>query len=335
MQEILISEKEAGQRLDKYLGKFMPYASKNFFYKMLRKKNIVLNRKKAEGMERLAKGDRITLFLSPETILKFQQNVIQESSCDYSHIVPGFSVIYEDSDILIINKPVGLLSQKAQSEDISAVEHITAYLLQSGSMTLKELQTFHPGFCNRLDRNTSGLMIAGKTVHGLQEMNALLKEHAIEKYYLTIVSGQMKSGLRATGYLKKDHSHNKASITIEPSEDANYICTEYEPLIMGEKFTLLKVKLVTGKSHQIRAHLKSLGYPVIGDGKYGNVQVNKEMRRQFSLTHHLLHAYEIRFPELSGCLSGLSKQVWKAQVPEEFSKIAETLFSKINTMCVK
>lgn len=327
MQEIIISEKEAGQRLDKYLGKFMPYAPKSFFYKMLRKKNIVLNGKKAEGMERLAEKDKITLFFSSETILKFQQNFNVDNN-EHSNITPAFSIIYEDDHILIINKPVGLLSQKSKPEDISAVEHIIAYLLQSGFIKLEELQTFRPGICNRLDRNTSGIMIGGKTIHGLQEMNALLKKHEVNKYYLTIVSGQMKSGLQATGYLKKDHSHNRVSITDKPSEDADYICTEYKPLIYENNFTLLKVKLITGKSHQIRAHLKSLGYPVIGDGKYGDMRINKEMRKRFSLTHHLLHSYEIQFPTLSGCLSGLSEKVLQAQMPAEFLKIAGNLFSE-------
>lgn len=328
MQKIRISEKEAGQRLDKYLGKYLPYASKSFIYKMLRKKNIVLNKKRAEGMERLEKQDEITLFLSEETIKKFQQTNKEDSEELEKNLVKQveISIIYEDSHILIINKPAGLLSQKAKKEDISVIEHITAYLLQSHAITSEELKTFRPAICNRLDRNTSGLMISGKTMRGLQEMNALLKERSIDKYYLTIVFGQMKEEMCVKGYLKKDKSHNKACILNEAAEGADYICTKYQPLAWTERFTLLKVKLITGKSHQIRAQLKSLGFPMIGDGKYGDVQINKEMRRKFSLTHHLLHAYEIRFPNLANDLLGLSGKVVYAPLSEEFLKIVKVLF---------
>lgn len=342
MQKITISEREAGQRLDRYLGKLMPYAPKSFFYKMLRKKNIVLNGKKAEGMEKLAPGDEIKLFLAEETMLKFRQEnrlpeegsasdaPLPENRQEIAQIQPAFSVIYEDAHILIMNKPAGLLSQKARREDVSLIEHMTAYLLQTKALSAEELAMFHPGICNRLDRNTSGLVIGGKTTRGLQEMNALLKERALDKYYLTIVSGQMKRKLRAEGYLKKDKSHNRVSITKEPAKGADPICTEYEPLAWADGFTLLRVKLITGKSHQIRAHLKSLGYPVIGDGKYGDVRINQEMRRRFSLNHHLLHAYELRFPKLTGSLLGLSEQTVYAPLTEEFQKVKHRLFTEEN-----
>lgn len=323
MKAIVISTREAGQRLDKYLEKLMPSASKSFFYKMLRKKNIVLNGKKAEGMERLQAGDEIRLFLAEETILKFRQKA---AKADVPNVKPEFQTVYEDEHILIMNKPVGLLSQKARAEDVSLVEHMTAYLLQTGALSREELKVFHPGICNRLDRNTSGLVIGGKTIRGLQEMNALLKERGLGKYYLTVVFGNMRGKLCAEGYLKKDTSHNRVMVTKELVEGADYICTEYEPLAWREGFTLLKVKLITGKSHQIRAHLRSLGYPVIGDGKYGDVRVNKEMCRRFSLKNHLLHAYEICFPKLEGCISGLSNQIVHAPLTEEFLKIIKKLF---------
>lgn len=329
MQKITISERDCGQRLDRYLGKLMPYAPKSFFYKMLRKKNIVLNGKKAEGMEQLMPQDEITLFLSEETMQKFQQKQeVLEGAVKTDAFVPDFSVLYEDAHILIMNKPAGLLSQKAKKEDISLIEHMTAYILQTGAQSKEMLSVFRPAICNRLDRNTSGIVVGGKTTRGLQEMNALFQKRTLDKYYLTIVCGHMERKLCADGYLKKDRNHNRASITTDWVEGSDPICTEYEPLAWTKGFTLLRVKLMTGKSHQIRAHLQSLGYPVLGDGKYGNVRINKEMRRRYSLQHHLLHAYEIHFPKLTGVLSGLSEQTVYAPLPPTFERIKMGLFAK-------
>lgn len=328
MQQFLITEKQAGQRLDRYLGKLMPLAPRSFFYKMMRKKNIVLNGKKAQGMEKLKEGDTVSLFLADQTIQEFGAKGITEPEKNRQGFIdqnlpekPDIEIIYEDKHVLIFNKPVGMLSQKAKPADISAVEHMIAYLLQNGSLRADDLSTFRPGICNRLDRNTSGLLIAGKTIQGLQVMSALLKERSLDKFYLTIISGHMEKPLRAEGYLKKDHDHNRVMVTKTIAEGADFICTEYEPLACSQGFTLLKVKLVTGKSHQIRAHLKDLGFPVIGDGKYGDPYVNQELKQKFSLTHHLLHAYEIKFPTFPERLGELSGRVVKAPLTEEFKKV--------------
>ena len=155
MQEIKITEQEAGQRFDKLLGKYLNKAPKSFLYKMLRKKNITLNGKKASGNEKLAKGDRVKLFLSDETIQKFS-----EAFSGYTNV--SLDILYEDEDIILINKPVGMLSQKAARSDESLVEHLISYLIQSHALTEEDLRTFRPSICNRLDRNTSGIVAAGK-----------------------------------------------------------------------------------------------------------------------------------------------------------------------------
>lgn len=322
MRSIIVSEKEAGQRLDKFLGKYLSKAPKSFVYKMLRKKNIKLNGKKAEGSEKLAVEDEIKLFLSDETIENFSEKV------EVVKVDHNLDILYEDENVLIINKPAGVLSQKAQKDDISLIEHITAYLLESGQITKEQLKSFHPGVCNRLDRNTSGIIIAGKTLLGLQTMSDLLKTRNIDKYYQCIVKGKITKKQCIEGYLEKNRSHNKVTITKEAKEGADFIKTEYEPLVATEDFTLLKVKLLTGKSHQIRAHLHSIGHPVIGDGKYGDVPTNKMLRKEYKLKHHLLHSWQLVLPELPEAFVGISGKMIEAPVPDYFEKLKSELHLK-------
>lgn len=320
MRQIVVTEKEAGQRLDKFLTKYMSKAPKSFFYKMLRKKNIKLNDAKADGSERLQAEDVIKLFLSEETIANFSEEV------NRAHVQSDLSILYEDDNLLIINKEAGMLSQKAQKEDVSLIEHITAYLLESGQITEEQLRSFHPGVCNRLDRNTSGIIIAGKTLLGLQKMSELLKTRNLDKYYQCIVKGKVTKKQSVEGYLTKNKSHNKVQISTTPAEGADYIKTEYEPLCANEEFTLLKVKLFTGKSHQIRAHLQSMGHPVIGDGKYGDVQINKRLRKECGLRHHVLHSWQLVVPVLKEPeFAGISGKTIEAPVPEYFEELKKKL----------
>lgn len=292
MKEIVINENEAGQRLDKFLGKLLKEAPASFYYKMLRKKNIVLNGKKATGNEKLTAGDSIKLFLSDETFEKFAG---KRQTNDLAASVPNIAleIVYEDHDVLAINKPAGMLSQKAKKEDISANEYILQYLLESGTITRESLHTFKPSVCNRLDRNTSGILVAGKTLNGLQQMSKAFRERSMEKYYLAIVAGHISKPRRIEGFLKKDEKNNQVTILSEPSNDAKPIITEYRPLKLVGQVTLLEVHLITGRSHQIRAHLASIGHPVIGDTKYGNPRLNREFLKNAGVTHQLLHAYRL------------------------------------------
>lgn len=320
MRQIVVTEKEAGQRLDKFLTKYMSKAPKSFFYKMLRKKNIKLNDAKADGSEKLQTEDVIKLFLSEETIANFSEEV------NVTNVQSDLSILYEDDNLLIVNKEAGVLSQKAQKDDVSLIEYITAYLLESGQITKEQLRSFHPGVCNRLDRNTSGIIIAGKTLLGLQKMSELLKTRNLDKYYQCIVKGKVTKKQCVEGYLTKNRSHNKVQISTMPTEGADYIKTEYEPLCVTEEFTLLKVKLFTGKSHQIRAHLQSMGHPIIGDGKYGDVQVNKRLRKEYRLRHHVLHSWQLVFPVLEEPeFAGISGKTIEAPVPEYFAELKKKL----------
>ena len=315
MREIIINSNEAGQRFDKFLGKYLSEASMGFLFKMLRKKNITLNGKKATGKEKLNKGDSVKLFLAEDTIEKFSGKTTVKLTDK------KLNIIYEDDNILLINKPAGMLSQKAKPEDVSVVEHLITYLIKSGQLTEADLKTFHPSVCNRLDRNTSGLIAAGKSLTGLQELSRMFKDRSMEKYYLCIVSGIVDSPCRIKGYLHKDEKTNKVTVLKTEKEDNSYIETAYRPLKTGDNVTLLEVLLVTGKTHQIRAHLASIGHPLLGDVKYGKKNVNEEFKKKYGLKNHLLHSYRIVFPELEGALVNLSGKEFKADVPKEFKNI--------------
>ncbi|MFG6329400.1 MAG: RluA family pseudouridine synthase [Lachnospiraceae bacterium] len=324
MQILKITSQDEGQRLDKFLCKFMAEAPKSFFYKMLRKKNIVLNGKKAEGMERLVKGDEVKLFLSDGTIESFKKKM-PVTDIQVSSARNVLDIIYEDSDILIINKPAGMLSQKADKNDISAVEYINAYLQKQTQDVNSAI--FNAGICNRLDRNTSGLIVAGKTIKGLQSMNRIFKNRELKKYYLCIVKGKISSAERLDGYLIKNGSHNNVTITQHETEGSSRVITEYTPLQYGKIrtniYTLLKVHLVTGKAHQIRAHLKSTGHPLAGDSKYGHKDVYQIFKREFGLKHQLLHAWKLEFGMSGNVPEKYQGIVFEAPVPEEFTNIME------------
>jgi 23S rRNA pseudouridine955/2504/2580 synthase len=316
VKEIQINNRECGQRLDRMLQKYFRQATSGFLYKMLRKKNITLNGKKAGGGELLAEGDRIQVYFSEETFEKFRtpERTVPKAQ-------GKLSILYEDEHILLINKPVGMLSQKADPKDVSAVEEITAYLLHTGQLDKTQLQSFHPGICNRLDRNTSGILAAGKTLTGLQAMHRMFAERSLHKYYLCPVFGILREPVRLEGYMEKDTKTNKVTFRTEAAPGRYPVQTRICPVEHGKSATLLEVELITGKSHQIRAHLAADSHGIFGDFKYGDLKQNKPLKEKFGLTHQLLHAYRLEFPELSGPLSALSQKTIQAPVPEEFKRI--------------
>ena len=318
MQVISITQKEAGQRLDKLLSKYLNSAPKSFIYKMLRKKNIVLNEKKAEGKEKIKEGDEVKLFLAKETIEKFSKPIMTEE--EGKKIKKALDIIYEDEHILFINKPVGVLSQKAKETDISLVEMILLYLEKKGG----DFSLCRPSVCNRLDRNTSGIVIAGKTVVGLQEMSRILKERSASKFYLCLVKGKIEREAFLEGYLKKEEERHQVIIKKTSSSEKDLpIKTQYIPLACNGEVTLLKVKLITGRSHQIRAHLASIGHPIIGDGKYGELKSNQKFQEKYHLKSQLLHSYQLVMPDITGCLSYLSNRTFYAPLPENFKIVLE------------
>lgn len=315
MQEIIITKNEAGQRFDKFLFKYFKEAPSSFIYKMLRKKNIVLNGKKSDGRDKLREEDTIRVFMADETIAKFRGGGVSEI------VKPvDLDIVYEDEHVIFVNKPSGMLSQKAKDTDVSMNEYIISYLVNSGNLKEEDLQTFKPGICNRLDRNTSGLIVAGKSLAGLQEMSRMFKERTMDKYYLALVKGMVKDSRTIKGYLLKTQESNKVYIS-DSDGKGQYIETEYQPLKYQDSLTLLKVKLVTGKPHQIRAHLASIGHPIIGDYKYGNKKINDQYKKTYGIENQMLHSWQLVFGEVEGACNNLSGKTFTASPPKEFEQI--------------
>ena len=335
MQEFKIGPNEAGQRFDKFLHKYLKEAGTGFLYKMLRKKNITLNKKKADGKEVLAVGDTVQFFFSDETFFKFKggmegvshkkQNAFQHYESAYKNL-KGIKIVYENEHILLLNKPAGILSQKSTPTDLSVNEWLIGYLLENGKISAEQLETFKPSICNRLDRNTSGLMICGKSFIGSQQMNQLIKERKLRKFYRTFVKGKVETSAYIKGYLKKDEKDNKVFLKgnlIDENEQKEYVLIEtaYQPLSYAQGYTYLEVELITGKTHQIRAHLASIGHPLLGDEKYGDSEWNCSFKNIKLPKWQLLHSYRLEFPELEGILEELSKKEFVADEPVVYNKL--------------
>ena len=326
MKEFLITEKESAQRLDKYLQKCLRKAPKSFLYKMLRKKNITLNGKKAQGNELLSSGDRVTFFLSDETFSGFQEDTpAPASSPGRKEPLTRLQVIYEDAQVLLINKPAGIASQPDRRGEPSMVEAVTSYLLSSGALSEQDLAFFRPSVVNRLDINTSGILMAGKTLSGLQDLSLLIREHALKKVYLAICHGVLREELLLTGYLVKDEKKNRSYVLKEPAPHSYYIETRVCPIKDNGSQTLVEVHLVTGRPHQIRAHLASIAHPLLGDAKYNHIPESMELSASLGLKTQLLHASSLTFPKDCARLTSIAGRTFTAPVPDRFRSIANKL----------
>ncbi len=325
MREYQIGEKEAGQTLLKFLQKYLPLAPSSFFYKMLRKKNIKYNNQKAEGKERLQAGDTIQFYLADETLSSFQKKASEASYKTSSYQkafenLKGIQVVYENDHILILNKPFGILTQKASEQELSLNEWLIGYLLHRGALMEKDLLAFHPSVCNRLDRNTCGLVLCSKTIKGGQVLSEWIRSRNIRKFYHLFVKGTGLQKEALKGYLKKDTKTNRVSVS-RNAADGDYIETRYEPLAEYGDKTLVEVELITGKAHQIRAHMASIGHPLLGDYKYGDCEFNDQYKNGLGIQSQMLCACRLVFPECEEAFPDLSSRTFTIPEPEIFKKL--------------
>ena len=333
MTERTISRSEAGQRLDKYLLKYLDKAPKSFVYKMLRKKAITLNGAKAAGSDVIGEGDIVRLYLSDETISSFRKEPAgrkdPERRASKDRAASDAEILFENDDILILNKPAGLLSQGDRSGDLSVPDLLAAHLLRIGACTEEDLAFFRPSPCHRLDRNTSGLLLCGKSMAGQQELARLIRSRDVSKYYLALVHGSLKKGDRAICYGKKEEASNRLIVRDAPAKGFEELITAYEPVARAESLTLLKVELITGRPHQIRAHLAHLGHPLVGDRKYGSTAGWPENDKRYAIKRQMLHASSMAFPDECPVAPSLAGMVLTAPLPDDFRHVLDVLAMKV------
>ena len=336
MRQWTVQRDEKDQRFNKYLQRRLPGAPSSFLYKMLRKKNITLNGKKASGSELLLEGDLVTLFLSDETIAGFgggtaeaaadrdEENRLKEYEKAYAALrvrIGRDAVLYEDEDILAVRKPVGILSQKASESDRTVNEWLIGYLLEKGETDAASLRRFRPSVCNRLDRNTGGILLCSKSLTGARVLTKLLRDRKLRKYYQAAVLGTVKKSGVIEGYLRKNNVTNTVNFAKTVKQAGDWTKTTYRPLISGERYSLLEMELITGKTHQLRSHLAAMGHPILGDPKYGDPAANEKIRGDIGLRGQMLWCCRVEFPLLEGDLSGLSGRVITCDPPRIYREI--------------
>ena len=302
MREFTVRKNDAGQRLDKFLSKALPSLPPALLYKSLRTKKIKVNRHRAEGKQMLVEGDTVQLFLAEEF---FPNESTDPRDASLSAIHPRLAVLYEDENILLVCKRPGVCAHEdSEGNQNSLILHIQAYLYQKGEYDPSDSLSFAPALCNRIDRNTGGIVIAAKNAEALRIMNAAIKERQIDKFYLCAVHGTPKpKSATLTGYLIKDAQKNTVRIFDKnPPKGAKDIRTRYRVLAEKDGLSLLEIELLTGRTHQIRAHMAHVGHPLLGDGKYG---VNRADREK-GYKHQALWAYRLRFAFPEGEAHALS-----------------------------
>ncbi len=310
MKEFVILPGEEGRRLDKFAQNILANAGAGFVYKMLRKKNIVLNDSKATGKELLKAGDNVKFYLSDDTFASFSAPGPKVD--DLSALMPP--IVYEDDDVLIVNKPSGMLSQKSSASDISLNEICLSYVRRDG---LSSDAGFTPSVCNRLDRNTSGLVTFAKTYAAARYLSEGFRDHTFKKYYRCIAKGNVKDA-HLEGRIVKDEASNKVRLTDDGSGDI--IITNIRNIKYDGRVSLVEVELITGKTHQIRAHLASVGNPIIGDPKYGDPVINKEYKNRYGITSQMLVCCRLVIPD-DFDIAKIAGKTFKIPPGDDFSKV--------------
>ena len=308
MKEISIRPNDAGQRLDRFVGKAVPLLPESLLQKYIRLKRIKLNGKGAKRDTRLQAGDTLQLYINDE----FFEKPREENSW-LKVGTPRLSVVYEDENILLADKKPGVLCHSAGVWDYNTlIANIQAYLAQKGEWKPREENAFAPALCNRIDRNTGGIVIAAKNAESLRILNEKIRDREIEKFYLCAVQGRPKPPEgRLENYLFKDAGKNQVYVKSKPEPGARTAVTEYRTLCTKGSLSLVECRLLTGRTHQIRAQMAHAGWPLLGDGKYGSERFNKG----FEEKGQALYSYRLRFdfPTDAGILEYLRGREFKVE----------------------
>lgn len=315
MKSVIIEKNDSGQRLDKFLTKSFPNLPKTLMYKYIRIKRIKVNGKRAEISTRLNVGDVVDLYINDEFFAQ------KETVYDFMGASKNISIVYEDSNIILLNKKVGLLCHPDDREYVDTlIGRVKRYLFEKGEWHPDSESSFTPALVNRIDRNTSGIVICAKTAEALRVLNQKMKDRELHKMYLCIVHGKPKRESDILeGYLVKDESKNKVFVSKKPVEGGKTIRTKYKVLGHRDGLSLLEINLLTGRTHQIRAHMASVGHPLLGDGKYGTNALNKKTgyKKQCLCSYKLIFDFTTDAGELS-YLNGKEFTIDDVWFKEEF-----------------
>ena len=308
MKELRIGQNDAGQRLDRFVGKAVPLLPDSLLQKYIRLKRIKRNGKGAKRDTRLAAGDVLQLYINDE----FFEKPREENS--YLKVgTPKLNIVYEDENILLLDKKPGVLCHSAGVWDYNTlIANVQAYMAQKGEWRPKEENAFAPALCNRIDRNTGGIVIAAKNAEALRILNDKIRDREIEKYYLCAVQGRPRPPAgRLENYLFKDAKKNQVFVKNRPEPGAKTAVTEYRLLTSKGKLSLVECRLLTGRTHQIRVQMAYAGWPLLGDGKYGSERFNKD----FGEKGQALYSYrlEFTFPTDAGILNYLRGRQFRVQ----------------------
>ena len=289
MREFTVTKNDAGQRLDRWLGKTLPLLPAPLAQKYIRLKRVKLNGKGAKRDTRLAVGDVLQLYINDEFF-----DAPAPENAFLSVFKPQLDIVYEDEHILLVNKRPGLLVHPDQGEYVNTlITHIQAYLYQKKEWDPRQEHSFTPALCNRIDRNTGGIVIAAKNAETLRIMNEKIKAHEVEKSYLCITVGRPKPAEgKIEGFLLKDEAKKQVAFYHRPVPGGKTAVTLYRTLETRGPLSLVECRLLTGRTHQIRVSMAEIGCPLLGDGKYGRGDVN----RRYHETRQALYSYQLSFP---------------------------------------